>query len=115
MPIRKPDFIFTSTDGNANKPRTKTTITNRDDYSLVNDLPIDDKDRTDIGIVRWRLNLRNFRFIAQFKSIGNEYEISDIRRSDFSKLIMHNMEQLAPFCAKIKGQYVMDIMNLLGN
>lgn len=102
LPIRKPDFIFTSTDGNANKPRTKTTITNRDDYSLVNDLPIDDKDRTDIGIVRWRLNLRNFRFIAQFKSIGNEYEISDIRRSDFSKLIMHNMEQLAPFCAKIK-------------
>lgn len=102
LPIRKPNFILTSTDVNANKPRAITTITNRDDYSLVNDLPIDDKDRTDIGIVRWRLNLRNLRFIAQFKSIGDEYEISDIRRSDFSKLIMHNMEQLAPFSAKLK-------------
>lgn len=69
LPIRKPDFIFTSTDGNANKPRTKTTITNRDDYSLVNDLPIDDKDRTDIGIVRWRLNLRKFSYISKFHII----------------------------------------------
>ena len=71
------------------------------DYTNVPDLPIDDKDKSDIGIVRWRLNLRNLRFIAQFRSCGEGYEISDVRRSDFSKLIMHNMEQLASFNANI--------------
>lgn len=64
-------------------------------------MPIDDKDKSEMGIVRWRLNLRNQRFIAQFKASNNEYEISDVRRSDFSKLIMHNNEQIPSFRAII--------------
>lgn len=98
--IKKPNFISNSYDIN-NGIKNTTPVTKQNDYSLVKDIPIDDKDRTDIGVVRWRLNLRNLRFIAQFKSIGDEYEISDIRRSDFSKLIMHDMEQLPPFKATI--------------
>ena len=80
----------------SNKSRTSIK-----DYNKTLDLPLDDKDTSELGIIRWRLNLKNYRFIAQFSLEGDEYLISDIRRSDFSKLIMHDMEQLAPFKAKL--------------
>lgn len=99
-PIRRPDFLHSSKEKKIEKEHSlkKIRISN---YSNIPDLPTDDKDKSEMGIVRWRLNLRNQRFIAQFKAFSNEYEISDVRRSDFSKLIMHNNEQLPSFRAKI--------------
>lgn len=100
-PIKKPDFIESNIENNNTQVKIKASVPKTNDYSNEVDLPINDKDKTELGIIRWRLNLRNLRFIAQFKACGNVYEISDIRRSDFSKLIMHNMEQLPPFTATI--------------
>lgn len=100
-PIRKPDFVGSETEVKKENITKRSLENTHKDYSLVPDLPVDDKDTSELGIVRWRLNLTNFRFIAQFKSCGKEYEISDVRRSDFSKLIMHNNEQLPSFYAKI--------------
>lgn len=99
-PIRKPEFLYSSKEKKTQTEHShgRPSIFN---YSNIPDLPIDDKDKSEMGIVRWRLNLRNQRFIAQFKASNNEYEISDVRRSDFSKLIMHNNEQIPSFRAKI--------------
>lgn len=106
-PINKPDFIELNAENNNRHTKNQTRVPKTNDYSNEVDLPINNKDKTELGTIRWRLNLRNLRFIAQFKACGDEYEISDVRRSDFSKLIMHNMEQLPPFKATI-GKKIRD-------
>lgn len=98
-PIKVPDFVNLSK--NTEDINQKKSSNN---YENEHDLPIDDKDKSEVGIIRWRLNLRNLRFIAQFKDCGDKYEVSDVRRSDFSKLIMHNNEQLPPFFVNISNK-----------
>lgn len=55
-PIKVPDFVNLSK--NTEDINQKNSSNN---YANELDLPIDDKDKSEVGIIRWRLNLRNLR------------------------------------------------------
>ena len=71
-PIKEPAFVKANVENNSKQVKIKASVPKTSGYSNE-DLPINDKDKTELGIIRWRLNLRNFRF----PKIRNYHPIHD--------------------------------------